>query len=537
MLDNESAVARILELFPSEQKHEVDHLLGPVTKPLWRPDKRNKPQVQAFYSKADLLLYGGGAGGGKTDLLIGLSTTHHELSVIFRRQAVDLRGVETRLLQIMGRIGWNGQDRIHRAHNKVVELGHLERPGSELSWQGRPHDFMGFDEGAQLQRYKVQFVLGWLRSTRPGQRRRAVIASNPPAGAEGAWLVEWFAPWLDPLFINPAEPGELRWAASAPNEEGTTIWLQSGAPIVFTRDIDWRPATIAEIEAKDERVVQPLTRTFIPSLLENNPYLAETGYRAQIQSLPEPLRSQLLNGDFAIGKIDAHRQVIPLKWVEAANARWRKGRPKDAKMLTLGIDVAQGGSNETVLAPLYTGNWYDPLTKRRGVDTLDGPAVASLAVEVMRDGALIALDVTGGWGGSARDHLKKQIKLVDVVGMVWSGASKRMTKDGKLYFYNKRSELWWKFREALDPQYGDDIALPPDRRLTAQLCTPTWKMRGDKILIESKDEVMKRLGGASTDDADAVLMAWGERETAVERSKPVPDERDEPRSELSWLAA
>jgi hypothetical protein len=46
-------------------------------------------------------------------------------------------------------------------------------------WNGREaHDFIGFDEGAQLARSKVHFVLGWLRSVDPNQRRRCVIASN-----------------------------------------------------------------------------------------------------------------------------------------------------------------------------------------------------------------------------------------------------------------------------------------------------------------------------------------------------------------------
>ena len=47
------------------------------------------------------------------------------------------------------------------------------------------------------------------------------------------------------------------------------------------------------------------------------------------------------------------------------------------------------------------------------------------------------------------------------------------------------------------------MQLPPDRRLAAQLAAPTWKLRGDQILIESKDDIRARLG-SSTDDADAV---------------------------------
>jgi len=80
----------------------------------------------------------------------------------------------------------------------------------------------------------------------------------------------------------------------------------------------------------------------------------------------------------------------------------------------------------------------------------------------------------------------------------------------------RRAALWWKFREALDPVQGDGIALPPDRRLAAQLAAPTWRLKGNAIAIESKEEIRKRLG-ASTDDADAVILAWSQREDALRR--------------------
>jgi len=93
------------------------------------------------------------------------------------------------------------------------------------------------------------------------------------------------------------------------------------------------------------------------------------------------------------------------------------------------------------------------------------------------------------------------------------------TRDLTLEFANLRAELWWRFREALDPQAGDDVSLPPDARLAAQLATPTWRLRGNAIVIESKDEVRKWLG-ASTDDADAVILAWHQREAALARQQP-----------------
>jgi hypothetical protein len=133
---------------------------------------------------------------------------------------------------------------------------------------------------------------------------------------------------------------------------------------------------------------------------------------------------------------------------------------------------------------------------------------------MMRDGCQVNIDLTGGWGGSARDHLMAQGIRVEPV--VFSQGSPERTRDGQLTFANRRTELWWKFREALDPVQGDGIALPPDPRLAAQLAAPTWKLRGNAILIESKDDIRKRLG-TSTDDADAVILAWHKRDDALRR--------------------
>lgn len=506
------ATAHVASL-DDEQKAELDKLLGLQTR--WLPDCRNEPQLQAYYSDADLMLFGGAAGGGKSDLICGIALNNHRNSVIFRKQSTDLRGLEERLIQLAGRDGWNGSLKILRSGGRLIELGHLDKPGSEESWRGRPHDFMGFDEGGQLSKYKVRFVLGWLRSADPKQRRRAIIGSNPPTGGEGEWLLEWFAPWLDPKFARPAVQGEQRWAATAPDRDGTTIWLPGGAPIVFTGGISWRYATDQEAEADDTNVVQPQTRTFIQSLLKDNPYLAKTGYRAQIQSLPEPLRSQLLNGDFVVGREDHEWQVIPTAWVRAAIDRWKSKPPDDAIMTAIGVDVAQGGADRTVLACRY-GPWYAPLIERPGILTPTGSEVASLIVSARRDAAAIVLDVGGGYGGAAK--LRLGDNEIDVRPFNAANASEARTKDKQLAFVNKRAEAIWRFREALDPdqEFGSAIALPPDPQIVADLTSPRWKLTTRGIQIESKEDLKKpeRLG-RSPDKGDAIIMAWSEGEKAM----------------------
>lgn len=504
--------AYLASLGPAE-KAELDKLLAPELKARWLPEPRNEPQLQAYYSEADLLLYGGAAGGGKTDLLCGTALNNHQNSVIFRKQSTDLRGIEERLLELAGRDGWNGTLKTLRTDGKLIELGHLDKPGSEESWRGRPHDFIGFDEGAQLSKHKVRFVLGWLRSAKADQRRRAIIGSNPPTGGEGEWLIEWFGPWLDPKFSKPAKQGEVRWAVTAPDRDGSTVWLPENAPIVFTGGTDWRFAKDDEIAQGNEDVVHPRSRTFIQSLLRNNPYLANTGYRAQIQSLPEPLRSQLLNGDFVVGREDHEWQVIPTAWVRAAQDRWTP-RPPGA-MTAIGVDVAQGGGDHTVLAPRH-GPWYAPLVERPGILTPTGSHIAALVVEVRRDGAIIVMDMGGGYGGAAKQRLNDN--KIDVLPFNASNESIEKTADRQLAFANKRSEVHWRFREALDPDQsgGSLIALPNDPQILGDLTAPRWKLTPRGIQIEPKEDLKKaeRLG-RSPDKGDAIVIAWSEGERGL----------------------
>jgi hypothetical protein len=64
----------------------------------------------------------------------------------------------------------------------------------------------------------------------------------------------------------------------------------------------------------------------------------------------------------------------------------------------------------------------------------------------------------------------------------------------------------WRLREALDPDKGENLALPPDTELKADLCAPRWKLTAQGIQIELKDEVKKRIG-RSPDKGDAVILA------------------------------
>jgi hypothetical protein len=67
---------------------------------LWKPYAG--PQARAYLSHADEMFYGGAAGGGKTDLLLGLAATSHYDTIIYRRTYPQFRGIIRRGNSLFG---------------------------------------------------------------------------------------------------------------------------------------------------------------------------------------------------------------------------------------------------------------------------------------------------------------------------------------------------------------------------------------------------------------------------------------------------
>lgn len=463
----------------------------------------------AFESKADVIGYGGAAGGGKSDLACGKALRQHRNIMILRREATQLVGLIDRLTQLIGtREGYNGQEKIWRLPHRQIEFGSVPHLGDETRYQGRPHDFLVFDEATNFLESQVRFLLGWLRTTIPGQRCQALLTFNPPTSAEGQWVLEYFAPWLDKKHPKPAEPGELRWFATLDRRD---VEVESGEPFEHQGEL-----------------VRPLSRTFIPSRVTDNPYLMGTGYMATLQALPEPLRSQMLHGDFTAGLKDDPFQVIPTEWVEIAMARWKRPDKLPA-MDSVGVDVARGGDDSTVIARRH-GMWFDEPISYPGKETPDGPTTAGLVIAQARDKAPIHIDVIGV-GSAPYDFLKDAGQ--HVLGVNVAEASHERDLSGALAFANKRSELWWKFREALDPAQNTGIALPQDSRLKADLCAPKWRLQGSKIRVESREDIIDRIG-RSPDYASAYCLALIQTPKRQE-TKPTPPPARYTSGPLGWM--
>jgi hypothetical protein len=449
-------------------------------KPVWAPHPDNKPQQMAFASEAFEILFGGSAGGGKTDLLLGLARTCHRRSLLIRRTFPDLeRSMISRSMEFFGPPNYyNGSKHVWTVGKVRCEFGHMDHigspqiPGDESHYASAPYDFIGFDQLEQFPQYAYEFMLSRARSAVPGQRVQIVSSANP-VGENIDWLIRRWAPWLDESHPNPAVSGELRY---------------------YKRQADG-----LEVETtKDDP--DALSRTFIAAGLKDNPYLGDD-YRRTLNLLPEPLRSALLNGDWKASITDDAYQVIPRSWVKLAQQRWQPQSP--GPITALGVDVARGGMDQTVLSARH-GEWFDRLRKYPGMNTPDGQSVVTLILQVVSGKHVpVNIDVIGV-GSSAYDIAKG---VVDAVGVNFAEGSTATDVSGKLGFINLRAEVYWKLREALDPNSSHKLALPDDPELMADLCAPRWLMQRNGIKIESKDDIKSRIR-RSTDCGDATALSW-----------------------------
>ncbi len=465
----------------------------------WMP----KPQQAAAYlSEADEMFFGGRAGAGKSDLGLGLGLTQHYKTLFLRRQATQLQEIVSRVQDVLRpgdkwkHVGHGGI--LKSREGRTIEFNGCDNEKDKQKYKGRAHDLKFWDELVDFPESVYLFVNGWNRTVIPTQRCRIVAASNPPTTAEGDWVIRRWAPWLDPHCGKRAAPGELRYYTTIGDKEEE---FPDKSPVVH-----------------DGVTYYPRSRTFIPGeMLE---LLRATGYQNTLATLPEPLRSIYLKGEFASVRQDHRWQLIPSEWVKQAQKRWAE-RNQDLGFLDrVGCDVARQGADWTVIAKKYARRKGDGvrkthptigvLGKKPGKDTPDGQSVIAFLLAEGAAGVTTNVDAIGV-GSSVVDVAKVMEfgKLIPIV--VSNSTGYRDPKMPKFKFSNVRAAMMWNVRVMLDPE-GDPetrLALPPDRSLEADLCAPRYELRASGITVESKDDIYDRIG-RSTDAGDAVALACWE---------------------------
>jgi hypothetical protein len=167
-----SAGCTPLQIQAEAQRRKRERAAQPVERPpIWQPQAG--PQQRAYVSRADVLGYGGEAGGGKSDLALGLAGTVHWRTLIFRREFPRLGGLIDRSREIFNADGRTAGDdsyneALHRwklRDGRQIQFAAIQYEQNKFNFQGRPHDLYVFDEATEFSETQIRFVIGWNRST------------------------------------------------------------------------------------------------------------------------------------------------------------------------------------------------------------------------------------------------------------------------------------------------------------------------------------------------------------------------------------
>jgi hypothetical protein len=474
----------------------------------WTARSCDCPQALAYYSQADVIGFGGAAGGGKSDWELGTALTQHRRTTVFRREEKQTSDLQQRACAILDEAGEpykvSGNVVYVPREDRQIDFGGIQHADNWRKHRGNARDAFLFDEASEFEEVMIRTLFAWNRSAVAGQRSKIGMCFNPPTIKHGIWLIDYFGPWLDPKHARPAKYGELRWFITVDDKD---IELPGPEPV--------------QIETKSGRIEKfiPLSRTFIKSLVDDNEYYAGTDYEAKLMSLPGASRLQLRYGDFNVEEIDEPNQCIPTRWVLLAQERWQAmqeaantpdGRP-DAPLSAVGADPARGGINKTAFVARI-GTWFDYPETHPGSETPDGAEVIKRLAKFMSRyrvvrKVMVGMDVIGVGSSPVDEGRRQNMNIIAMGGS--EAAPERATDRAGIYgFANLRAYWYWMLREALDPELGQNLAIPPDRDLLADLCAPKYDdkaLRG--ITIEKKSEVAKRLG-RSPDKGDAFVYAF-----------------------------
>jgi hypothetical protein len=189
----------------------------------------------------------------------------------------------------------------------------------------------------------------------------------------------------------------------------------------------------------------------------------------------------------------------------------------------MGIDVARGGAAKSVIARRQGLQMFPFAVYSSNLDSVQGAGVAArMWNEFGADACFI--DATGGFGWGWIDQLRQIGK--SPIGIKFSGEAHQKER-----FVNKRTEMYFDFVRWIK----EGGALPNDPELIEQLTAITYVHKGDRLILEPKENVEAKIG-RTLDSADAAALTFAEPVTPIGRQDRIPrsaaTERYDPFAEI-----
>jgi hypothetical protein len=234
---------------------------------IWSPQEKQfafqqRPEYEA--------LYGGAAGGGKSDALLAeaLRQVHipHYRGIIFRRTFPQLTDLVDRSREVYGaafpKASYNETKHVWTFPSGAkIYFGNMQRDEDRFNYQGKHYDFIAFDELTQFTWVQYSYLMSRNRPNGPGTRVYIRASANPGGVGHG---------WVKDRFITAAPPL---------------------TPIVGEYDV---------VTPEGKRITLRRSRIFVPSTVFDNRRLLENdpNYLANLAMLPEAEKNALLYGSW-----------------------------------------------------------------------------------------------------------------------------------------------------------------------------------------------------------------------------------------------
>ena len=253
------------------------------------------PQESILATEADIAIFGGAAGAGKTWALLLEPTRHKDIgdfgAVIFRRTYPEIENEgglwdeSQKIYPDTGAVSKENTKQWTWPSGMKVRMSHMQLEKDRMAWLGSQIPLIMFDQLEAFTEKQFFYMLSRNRSMCPvSPYIRATCNPVPEDDEIGGWLNRLIAWWID-------------------QETGLAIYERSGVLRWFIRDnndLVW--ADDPETLLAQHPGCGPKSLTFIPGTLDDNPALVQSdpGYRANLMALPLVERERLLGGNWKI---------------------------------------------------------------------------------------------------------------------------------------------------------------------------------------------------------------------------------------------